>query len=425
MKTKTGWTIVVLLAFIGSQRAFCQDYPSDFPVDPFPVLKTWNYQTVRSNLGSGEQIVDTMFGKPYLAGYRYQQRWLERDGVLEFYFTQKGISIIQFKTEHPLPEPSEELSAQLMQDTLLRKSYNQELVRVDSVRRDSIVKGISKMMGTPNSAGPTPAADRQARYSASWVNHGYACTMRDLGTYTTVVFSLVRTPDWTVNQFGLPNHTEVISKHMVVQQRQSWEASLLGAPTEGSPMLYDHVYLLLEFQTGERYLENLPPLPYPAKMVKLDYNDMDGNAFLDPWIIVELAEGVGRERHYIYSVQLKEPIPIFETESLLPYEIALADNKTLLITFPEGSVHHQKLPLNCQLQEYYTSEGEITVPLAISPDGFHSLVAENRNRDGSLNLSGVIRLLTLDGKPAGEIQILYEFNNGTWRPLKSQFVETE
>ncbi len=59
-------------------------------------------------------------------------------------------------------------------------------------------------------------------------------------------------------------------------------------------MLYDHVYLLLEFQTGERYLENLPPLPYPAKMVKLDYNDMDGNAFLDPWIIVELAEGVGR-----------------------------------------------------------------------------------------------------------------------------------
>jgi hypothetical protein len=103
-------------------------------------------------------------------------------------------------------------------------------------------------------------------------------------------------------------------------------------------------------------------------------------------------------------VQLKEPIPIFETESLLPYEIALADNKTLLITFPEGSVHHQKLPLNCQLQEYYTSEGEITVPLAISPDGFHSLVAENRNRDGSLNLSGVIRLLTLDGKPAGKFR---------------------
>ncbi|MFO7616879.1 MAG: hypothetical protein R6V75_06480 [Bacteroidales bacterium] len=421
MKRSHFLIVYLILFFSWTGPVFSQGEPGGFPVDPYPVLKSWNYQNVRSTLGTGEQIVDTMHGQAYLAGYRYERRWLDRDGLLEFFFTPQGISRVQFRIAHPIPEPSEEVSRQLRQDTVLTKAYNLELARMDSLRRDSLVAGISQMMGVPSSAGPTPSADRQARYSANWFNHGYACTMRDLGNSTVMVFAIAKAPDWAVRQFSLAEEVEVISKQKVTQRRQSWTASLLGAPAEGSPMLYERVYLLLEFDTGQRYTESLPPLPYPARMVRLTYTDADGNAFNDPWVIVELSEGAG-ERHYIYSLQYREPIPVFDTDSQLPYELALRDKFVLDISFPDGTVLHQDLPRDERFGTFYSSGGLVREQLEIHPDGYHTLLEDGRNRDGSLNLAGTIPLVLSNGEVAGLIRISYRFSDGTWKPVKSDFL---
>ena len=45
------------------------------PIDPLPMLLTWDYDRLVEELGEGEELVETWNNQPYLAGYRYSVDW--------------------------------------------------------------------------------------------------------------------------------------------------------------------------------------------------------------------------------------------------------------------------------------------------------------------------------------------------------------
>ncbi len=392
-----------------------------FPLDPYTILKTWTYEDVSKELGPGEQIIDTVRKQAYLAGYRYTREWFGRQGSLEFYFSPNGISRIQFSINYPVRELATDLQEQIKRDTLIRNAYNTEVLIQDSIRRDSVIQAISLVLGQPFSSGPTPAADKASKFAASWFTGGYVCSLRDLGTTTVVVFALAGTPDWAVREFDLPEQGMLISKEKIKQKRLAWTASLVAVPAPENKTSYERIFLLLEFESGQRFAEGLPALSHEALLPKIYFDDLTGDAVYEAWITVPLNLENRTERHYFYSLQFKDPQIIFNTDYSLPSEIVFQKGYNLDIVFPDGTILQQTLPKQGKIASFYLSDGNLKTPVTLHPDGFSSLLESERLRNGSLNLAGLIALPMAGKESAGFVSITYQYNNGEWEPISSEY----
>jgi hypothetical protein len=410
-----------------------------FPFNPFEILKSWNYERLIKEMGTGEEIISTMRNQAYISGMSYSSELFGVPGKLIFNFSKDSISRIDFRKEHSIRVISEDLSDQFTRDTTLRKEYNNEIRALDSLRRDSVVKSITAIMGFPLSNGPTESTEKNARHSAIWINHGYSCLYKDYQNYSEIVLSLSTIPLWVVGEFGISTRTEILKKIAVSTKRMSWTASLLGFPSNTAGMMFSDIYLLLEYSTGQKYLESIPKglssffstntslkfatgqslqLQIPNQAISylpvLTFEDCDGDAIPEAWIMTSSEPNQQRTRHYLYTLKYKEPNMIYNYEEQAPESIQIKKGSDIAITWQNGLT-----------EEIASTLGALNMQesIKVNPKGFKYLKTTKLNPDGSTNFIGAIELtISLGGGNLGYLEITYKHITGGWEPEQFKLI---
>lgn len=421
MKKNTSLILLGILLFgPGNLMSISAQGNSRFPIDPYAVLKTWTYEEVTKNLGVGKEIIDTLYNQAYIAGYRYETEWFNYRGYLEFYFSEKGISRMQFRNERPEKVIPSDLRDLIIRDTIIRNDYNRKEFVADSLRRDSICFEISKILGRPVSSGPTLAGEKNARFQSLWISHGVTCTYKDFVTSSEISFAIAQTPDWAIRDFDLPDNAELIKKERIIMRRSSWTASLLAESAGKAKPGFKRIYLLLEFDSGQRYAEELPSSDSLSAMPDITFDDLNGDAFPDAWIEVPTGLQEKSSKHYIYTLQYKEPLLIFDSSLLLPSQITLQPGYRVEIDFSDGTVLYFSLQVLNGRTDFYNSDGSLRTQATTVPAGFNRLAAATRNKDGCVDLIGYFNIQFPGIAGTLNFAVTYRFQSGGWEPVKSE-----
>jgi len=436
MKSKTLLIITSLYFLLSFQSAESQDI-KNFPFDPFVILKSWNYDFLVKAMGNGEEIIGTMRNQTYLAGLKYPAFLLGMHGKLEFTFVKDSISRFQFRKEHGIRVISADLADRKTRDPAVSREYNLAMLKLDSLQkldslsRDSIVRAISEILGPPLNNGRTAVTEKNARYSAVWINRGYSCLYKDYIDFSEIVFTLPTVPLTAVGEFDIPTGTEILRKVMVNTRKMSWSASLLGFTSDAPKMIFSDVFLLLEFATGQKYLVSLPKsaigflsTPYLLEFAAgqrclmivpqngigylplLTFEDCDGDAIPEAWIQVPFDLKENQARHYLFSLQYKEPNLIFNSDEQVPSAISIKNGSQIMVTMQDGTTRVVESPK------------PITIPnqgAKLHPKGFKYLNSTKLNTDGSTNFIGGIELRLSQETPSmGILEITYKYSPSGW-----------
>lgn len=438
MKSKKLPFLAILLIIPAFGQLMSQEI-RHFPLDPFVVLKSWNYDELVKVMGNGEEIIARQKNQDYVAGLRYPYEFLGYKGKLEFSFNQDSISRYQFRFEHAKRVVNADRSDKRTRDPSTNQQFDlaiqklDSIQRLDSLSRDSIVRGISEIMDRPLSNGATAATEKFARHSAIWINHGYSCQYKDYLDYSEIIFTLSTVPLWVVGEFNIPNGTGIIRKMNVSTRKMNCTASLLGFSPVAPKLAYSDFFLLFEFTTGQRYLVSIPKNPIdfiqfrhfvdfaggsrcylsiPQNAIGylpyMTFEDCDGDAIPEAWIRIPGDSEGTRFRHLLYSIQFKEPNLIFDTDEVIPSTISIQGNSRVTVIWPDGSSVDAAMP----------------APVAASgqggplhPGGFAYLNSTRLNNDGSTNFTGGIALkMSAKSQPIGILEINYRHVKGGWEP---------
>lgn len=423
------WVITLLLSF---QESRSQEKIT-FPFDPFVILKSWDYNVLLKSMGKGEEIMGTMKNQSFLAGLKYPADLFGRHGNLEFTFNKDSIARFRFKKDHIARVIDANLSDRIIRDTAFRTEYNSNIRKLDQMRRDTMTSIISDILGPPFTMGPTAVSEKNARYSATWVNRGYSCLYKDYLNYSEIVFSLTTIPSWAAGEFEIPAATEIVRKMMLSSRKMTWTASILGLPANAREMTYAEVFLLLEFSTGQRYMAGIPktassyhmnhillefatgqrclmnlPKNSISYLPDLYFEDCNGDGIAEAWIQLSYDLQGKQKRYYIYSFQFKEPEIIFNTDELIPSDIVINTDKRVIVTFQDGISREVEIPDDITLPDH---------PVKLKPRGFGYLKTTTLNSDGSANFAGGLELsLSEGGSSAGILEIAFKNSSGTLEP---------
>jgi len=410
--------MALLASLLNFQLAQSQENKR-FPFDPYIILKSWNYDQLVKVMGEGKEIIGKSNNQSYIAGMQYPYELLGMKGNLTFNFTKDSIALCQFRQEHAIRVTSSILAKakilpknrdvavvkldSVQKSDSIRQAFTKDSIQLaqkhDSISRDSVVQAISEIMGEPISKGATAVTQRNARYSAIWIKNGYSCMYKDYINYSEIVFSLSTVPLWAVGDFGVQPGTEIVHKITVSTMKMRWTLSLLGTPSTDSKWRYSNIFLLAEFSTGQRFLTNVPEHDINY-LPKLQLDDYDGDAIPDAWIQVPSDSLSTHSNQYIYTLKLKEPNLIFNSDELVPASIVMQNGSLVKVTFADGTakdVNHNGLN---------TKDSK---PTTLKVAGLSYLHETERNADGSVNFIGgmIVRATSPEPNP-GVIEILYK-----------------
>lgn len=412
MNSKLILTISSLTIFFCFQEAKSQEV-KNFPFDPFVILKSWNYDVLIKTMGNGEEVMAGSKNQTYLAGLRYPGDLLGMHGKLEFSFVKDSISRIQFRQEHEVRVTSADIAGSKIRDPAVSDENKRAVQQLDSLQqrdslsRDSVVRAISGILGPPLSNSRTGVTEKKARHSAIWINRGYSCLYKDYIDYSEVVFALSTVPLWAVGEFDIPAGTQILQKTLVSTMKMSWSASLLGFPLNASGMVFSDVFLLLEFTTGQRYLASVPQNS-SGFLPSLFFEDVNGDAIPEAWIQVPDDIKGRQTRHYIFSLQFREPDLIVSSEDLLPAAISIQDRYKIAVNFQDGTTRSAEFP------KQGAAPGQTW---QLEPKGFTYLRPTKLNTDGSANFIGGIELFQQpDYMSIGILEIIYRHSPVGWEP---------
>ncbi len=410
MKPKKLLIITALSFFVCFQPSKSQE-TKNFPFDPFVILKSWNYDFLVKTMGNGEEIIGTSKNQTYLAGLRYPADLLGMHGKLEFTFVKDSISCFQFRKEHEIRVTSADLADRKNRDPTVNPEYTRaiqkldSLQKMDSLSRDSVVQAISEILGPPFSNGRTAVTEKSARHSAIWINRGYTCLYKDYIDYSEIVFALSTVPSWIVGEYDIPAGTEILRKAKANTRKMSWTASLLGFPSDAPKMIFSDVFLLLEFTTGQRYLVSVPKNAI-GYLPTFTFEDCDGNAIPEAWIQVPSDINSSQTRHYLFSLQFKEPNLIFNSDEQIPSAISFQNSSKILVTFQDGTTRVVESPRPVAIPNQTEQ---------LKPNGFKYLNTTKLNTDGSTNFIGGIELSRSTEAPGlGILEITYKHSRSGW-----------
>jgi hypothetical protein len=404
-----------------------------FGFEPWLVLKTWNYETLRAKLGNGEEVLASMRNQSYVAGLRYPFEMLGISGKLEFTFAKDSIRMIHFRRALPERKIGPDIAERIIKDTTFRKEYNRSLQINDSLRRDSVVRSVSGILGVPVSMGKTSSTEKNAKYAAVWANRGYSCQFKEFLGYADIVFTLSTAPPVIAGEFQIPANTQIIQKVAVNTKKMSWTASLLATPAVLPKTAYSDYFILLEFSTGQRYLEIIPKAPgnyLQTKMVvefsggrafllsvpgnptgylaDLQFDDFDGDAIPEAWIRIPSDPTGVNTRHYLYSLPFREPNLVLNSDELQPATIELGPAQKIRMVQQDGTIADLDYP---GLQE---AGRKVT----LYPNGFSYFKASGRNTDGTSDFTGGITL----GKNPGILELPLKHVKGGWEAGQPRLV---
>ena len=444
MKSKNLISIATLIIFMGVLSARGQDV-KNFPFDPLVILKAWNYTKLNKVMGKGEEVISKLNNQDYISGLRYKYDLLGKQGVLEFSFTQDSISRFLFRFDHAKRVINVDHSDRRTRDPAASHDFDlavqklDSLQRLDSISRDTLIRGISEVMDRPVSNGPTPVTEKLARHSAIWINHGYSCQYKDYVDYSEIIFTLPTVPLWAVSEFSIPKGTQIIQKVNVNTRKMSCTVSLMGFTSNASRIAYSDYFLLVEFSGGQRYLANYPKnatdyllsqyfvefaggqrclMSIPENSIgylpTMLIEDCDGDAIPEIWIQGPCDKGMSHYRHIIYSIQMKEPVPIFDTNDFIPQSISIAGNSKATILWPDGNPIILDLPKPVQMADKL---------IILHPNGLKYLKSTKLNSDGSTNFIGGLEIkLSPESPTLGIIEITFKHTRGAWEVEKTIFL---
>jgi hypothetical protein len=185
----------------------------------------------------------------------------------------------------------------------------------------------------------------------------------------------------------------------------SWSASLLGFPSDAPKMIFSDVFLLLEFTTGQRYLVSVPKNTI-AYLPTFTFEDCDGDAIPEAWIQVPSDINSSQTRHYLFSLQFKEPNLIFNSDEQIPSAISFQNSSKILVTFQDGTTRVVESPSPAAVPNQTEQ---------LKPNGFKYLNTTKLNTDGSTNFIGGIELSQSPEAPGlGILEITYKHSRSGW-----------
>jgi hypothetical protein len=394
-------------------KSVSQNFPG-LDLDPFTILKTWNYDRTVGFKPGAEEIIDTLSGQAYLAGLGFNQSWMGKDVRLSFYFTGDSVSRILLKLPHPVKPLDPAFAEKLIKDSLLSEAFAKETLKQDSLRRDSVVTFISQVFGPPVDSGRTSPAEKTARYESTWINHGYATIFKDYIEYGEIAITLSKASSWISGEFDIEPNTLLAQRTVVRTKKYTLTASLMAVPSDTSKVAYQSYLIDLYYNTGQRFVENLPETE-TGFVPSMKFDDTDGTGTEDVWITIPMNESQTISREYIFSLQFKEPILIFNSNDFVPSEIRLAEDFTIEIIMPDGSITTLPVPAGNPHRVLFDAKGAPSNPsFSLMPKGFSSFKAQPRNRQGSLDFIGTISLKPGDAREKGGIEIAYKAVTGGW-----------
>ncbi len=438
-------SIIILLLSVTTTKA--QD-TGKFPFDPLVILKSWNYDRLIKTMGKGEEIISKINNQEYVAGLRYNSELIGQKGTLEFTFNQDSISKFVFRFTHSNRVVSADrsdrrfLDRSASEESKLAIQRHDSLQRIDSLSRDTIVRTITKILDQPVTNGPTPVAERFARHSAIWINHGYSCHYKDYVDYSEIIFSIPTIPLWVVGEYSIPAGTQIVKKMNVSTRKMSWTASLLGLTSDAPRIAYSDYFVIFEFSTGQRYLASVQknamdylssyrltqfaggqrfllsiPETSTGFLPDMIFEDCDGDAIPEAWVTIPVDKHGRQSRHLLYSIQFKEPNVIFDTDDLIPAAIHINGSGILSVTMQDGSGRTPDLSAPLKVSGR---------PSPLYPKGFRYLNATKRNSDGSINFHAGIEIrLTPNSPVLGVLDIVFKRAPGEWSPEQMTFLPAE
>ncbi len=419
--------------------------------DAYKILSSWTYEDVISQYGDGIQIIDTMAGQAYIAGFRYDDEWFDRPCELEFYFTDVYVSRFLLRFIHPNNLILEEVDKKLQEvnrpgvlesnvipdsvwlkrlkenpDLLdsLRNVFLKEFVfrksmfEKDSLRSDSLIRTISDILGSPLREGPTPHTDKDSRYFATWIKNGFSCSLKDYRKFTEVYFGIPPAPGAAISEFSLDPGTKLIEKFYIKVKNESLEISLLGISVPKSGGYYSQINLLAATRNGSLYLEELPEERQGGYNPKIQTIDLTGDGITDIWLQAETGDNNGCTTNFIYTMELIEPLLIFDPLEDFDLELdgEFQDNyqaMVLIAGYPRTYIPLDKN--NPDYQGLYDPNGKLIKPVKLSPGCMQRFEAMPYTSKKGQQFLGYLPIYGLsDAKPIGFVQAIWDYNTGGW-----------
>ncbi len=445
-KLKKLFSILIIL-FLAINGISAQDL--GLRADPYEIIAGWTYEDVQREYGEGDKIIDTMSGKAYIAGFKYHQTWFNKPCELEFYFTDVNVSRFLLRFIHPnnaILEKEDEkrkenyrqsqlvtdkekdslLLERLKDDSRMFDSvaylkelfYRWDLLEKDSLRSDSLIRSISEIIGKPLKEGRTSHTEKESRYQATWIQNGYSCSLKDYRQFTEVNFGVSPAPGAAIAEFYLDPGIKLIEKFVMNIKGEKLEISLLGLPRAGRNLFYDRLFILASTQTGGLYLDELPEERNGGTNPRLEVSDLTGDNIPDVWLKVDIDPDGFCTNNFIYTMELKEPLLIFDPLDDLFFELEgeFQDdyNALIIIDGAERSI----LPLQKDKEDYKTifdQKGKLLKEVKVWPGCLERIEAQAyKSKKGSQ----IIGYLAIHGVSKSDIigymQATWDYSSGGW-----------
>ena len=437
---------LLFLVFI-TPGTFSQE--KEMKVDPHDILSVWTYEDVIKTFGEGENIIDSMSGQAYIAGFRYKDLWFERECEMEFYFSDVDVSSFLLRFNHPNnaileieDEKRKELALQNSQkssketDSLLLErlrnntkffdsvaykrelDYRMDLLEKDSLRNDSIIRDISEILGQPLREGGTQHTEKDSRYFATWIKNGYSCSLKDFRQFTLINFSISPAPGAAIANFSIDKGTKLIEKRKVQVRDEVVEVSLLGLPNEKGSNTYRELNVLATAENGNMYLERLPEERQSGYKPRIRSIDLTGDNIDEIWIQAEAAPNSNCVLNFIFTMELIEPLLIFDPmeDFYMSLEGEFQDDFQAMILidgYPRSYVPLDKS--NPLYDNIFDSNGKLLKPVTLRAGCLEQLEAKAYTSKKGFQFIGYMPIYGLSEEDTiGHIQAIWDYNMGGW-----------
>jgi len=441
--------VVLSSAFFKAADIAAQD--KSLRDDARMMLTTWTYEDVIKAYGEGENIIGTISGKDYIAGFRYNQTWFNRPCQLEFYFTDVYVSKFLLKFIHPnysmLEKIEKEKTAKggsgkpetniipdsvwakrlkenpnlmdsLKQATIADFVYRKSLLEQDSLRSDSLIRDLSLILGKPLKEGVTPHTDKSSRYFATWIRNGFSCSLVDYFKYAEVTFAVSPGPEAAITAFNLDPGIRILDRQKVKVKSEVIEVSLLGLPEKGLRNFFTDTHLLVTTASGAQSMADLPEEKQRMYLPEIELIDLTGDGIEDVWLKAALDEQGSCRLNMIYTLELIEPLLIFDPAEDLEFMVSgeFQDDYQAMILL-EG-YPRTYIPLQKDDPVYdglYNEAGKLLKEVIIESGCVSQLDAAPYTSKKAYQFTGHFDIhgITADNK-IGTVQAIWDFNAGSW-----------
>ena len=324
----------------------------DFPHSPIEILKVWDYYRLLDELGDdGEAIIGRMSGQDYIAGMRYSGTWFGRSADISFYFSDIDIStfslrfwssnmssrthgintksitaqdrdsiFVEVRRRDSLRNDSvtrllrsnPEFLAELKETSARINAEKKRLYDMDSMRCDSLITDIAKVMGQPYEKGRTLHTEAPARYFARWINQGMAISLKDYTDYTDVSFSIPLVVPEKARVLNLDPKSEIYQTMKVSINQDTVVISLLCLPAENTNSTFTEAGIIVEPGRGAGFSEKLgEDLLFTHPDIRIITLDQDKKPVL--WFTANLEGSDSCTIHQFYQFEGYEPILLWNS----------------------------------------------------------------------------------------------------------------